>query len=86
MFSFSGTKTENWRYTENKYHPRTFAETTPGPGCSKLTTSLVNISLKFQTLISNISKYFLLKKSEKLLQKLLPFFPQKLPMYLVIKW
>ena len=24
----------------------------PGPGCSKLTTSLVNVSLKFQTLIS----------------------------------
>ena len=26
----------------------------PGRGCSKLTMSLVNISLKFQTLISNI--------------------------------
>ena len=25
-----------------------------GPGCSKLTTSLVNVSLKFQTLISQI--------------------------------
>ena len=24
----------------------------PGPGCSKLTTSLVNVSLKFQMLIS----------------------------------
>ena len=24
----------------------------PGPSCSKLTTSLVNVSLKFQTLIS----------------------------------
>ena len=32
-------------------------------------TSLVNISLKFQTLISEISQYFLLKKCEKLLQK-----------------
>ena len=33
--------------------------TTPsGPGCSKLTTSLVNVSLKFQTLISEISQYF----------------------------
>ena len=40
---------------------------TTGPGCSKLTTSLVNISLKFQTLISNICQYFLLKKCEKLL-------------------
>ena len=26
----------------------------PGPGCSKLTTSLVNVSLKFQMLISQI--------------------------------
>ena len=33
----------------------------PGPGCSKLTTSLVNDSLKFQTLISQICQYFLLK-------------------------
>ena len=39
-----------------------------GPGCSKLTTSLVNMSLKFQTLISQICQYFLLKKCEKLLQ------------------
>ena len=30
----------------------------PGPGCSKLTTSLVNVSLKFQTVISQISEYF----------------------------
>ena len=40
----------------------------PGPGCSKLTMSLVNVSLKFQTLISEIWQYFLLKKWEKLLQ------------------
>ena len=26
----------------------------PGPGCSKLTMSLVNVSLKFQTLFSQI--------------------------------
>ena len=32
-----------------------------GPGCSKPTTSLVNVSLKFQTLISEIFQYFLLK-------------------------
>ena len=32
-----------------------------GPGCSKLTMSLVNVSLKFQMLISNIRQYFLLK-------------------------
>ena len=41
---------------------------TAGPGCSKLTTSLVNDSLKFQTLISQICQYFLSKKCEKLLQ------------------
>ena len=29
-----------------------------GTGCSKLTTSLVNVSLKFQTLISEICQYF----------------------------
>ena len=39
------------------------------PSCSKLTTSLVNETLKFQTLISQICQYFLLKKKyEKLLQ------------------
>ena len=37
-----------------------------GSGCSKLTTSLVNVSLKFQMLISEICQYFLLKKREKL--------------------
>ena len=36
----------------------------PGPSCSKLTTSLVNVSLKFQTLILQIHCYFLLKKCE----------------------
>ena len=39
----------------------------PGPGCSKLMMSLVNISLKFQKLISQISQYFLSKKFMKLL-------------------
>ena len=33
-----------------------------GPGCSKLTTSLVNVSLNFQKLISQICLSFLLKK------------------------
>ena len=33
----------------------------PGPGRSKLTTSLANISLNFQTLISKICQHFLLK-------------------------
>ena len=40
---------------------------TPGPGSSELTTLVVNISLKFQTLISQLCQYFLLKKCEKLL-------------------
>ena len=39
-----------------------------GPGCSKLTTSLVNVSLDFQKLLSQICQYFLLTKCEKLLQ------------------
>ena len=38
---------------------------TPGPGCSKLTTSLVNVWLNFQELISQICQYFLLKNYEK---------------------
>ena len=38
-----------------------------GPGCSKLTTSLVNVSLKIQMLLSDIYQYFLLEKYEKLL-------------------
>ena len=58
-----------------------------GPGCSKLMTSLVNVSLKFKTLISQIRQYFLLKKCEKLLQlqKLLSFFQQKISVCLVTK-
>ena len=48
----------------------------PGPGCLKLTTSLVNVvSLNFQKLIPQICQYVLLKKCEKLL--LLSFFQQK---------
>ena len=48
-----------------------------GPRCSKLTTLLVNISLKFQTLISEIRQYFLLNKCEKLLQASLIFSTKK---------
>ena len=55
----------------------------PGPGCSKIMTSLVNVSLKFQMLISEIRQYFLLKKCEKL-QKLLSYFHPKILVYLVI--
>ena len=35
----------------------------PGPGCSKLTTSLVNASLNFQTVQTEICQYFLLNKA-----------------------
>ena len=38
----------NWKHS----HQHT------GPSCSKLTTSLVNVSLNFQTLISQICQYF----------------------------
>ena len=50
-----------------------------GPSCSKLTMSLVNISLNFLKLISQICQYFLLKKCEKLLQckSVSQFFDQK---------
>ena len=58
-----------------------------GPGCSKLTTSLVNVSLKFQMLISQIRQYFLLKKCEKLLQckSFSHFINKKISVYLVIR-
>ena len=48
-----------------------------GPSCSNL-TMLVNVSLNFQKLISQICQYFLLKKCEKLLKF-------KILVYLVIK-
>ena len=63
---------------------------TPGPSCSKLTTSLVNVSLKFQTLILQIHCYFLLKKCENplyckgLVQRILTFFQQKITVYLLL--
>ena len=41
--------------------------TSPGPYCSKPAMSLVYVSLKFQTFISEICQYFLLKKREELL-------------------
>ena len=59
--------------------------TSSGPGCSKLTTSLVNVSLKFKV-FSEICQYFLLKKCEKLLQcKSFSHFCKKKSLYLVIK-
>ena len=50
-----------------------------GPGCSKLTTSLVNVSLNSQKLISQICQFFFF------LKKLLSFIQQKISVYLVIK-
>ena len=50
------------------YHQYFLLSGALGPVVQKLTTSLVNVKLKFQTLISQIHQYFLLKKSEKLLQ------------------
>ena len=37
---------------------KTTPESISGPGCSKLTTSLVNVLLKFQTLVSQTCQYF----------------------------
>ena len=48
-------------------YDQSFVSYNTGPGCSKLTTLLVNVSLKFQMLISQIHQYFLLKKCEMLL-------------------
>ena len=50
-------------------------------------TSLVNVSLKFQMLISELRQYFWLKKCEKLLhcKSFSHFFQQKVSVYLVIK-
>ena len=58
----------------------------PGPSCSKLTTSLVNVSLKFQTLILQIHCYFLLKKCENPLhcKGFSHFFQQKITVYLLL--
>ena len=53
---------------------------TTGPGCSKLRTSLVNVSLKFQTLISEIRRYFLWKNCS-----FSQFFNKKYQCILVIK-
>ena len=40
---------------------------TPGTGCSKLTTSLVNLWLKFKMQILQIHCYFFLEECENLL-------------------
>ena len=60
---------------------------TSGPGCSKLTTSLVNETLKFQTLISQICQYFFVEKMRDAfaVQKLLSFFQHKISVFWVIK-
>ena len=47
---------------ENAFASDVFYMVISGPGCSKLTTSLVNETLKFQMLISQICQYCLLKK------------------------
>ena len=61
-----------------------FFQVSSGPSCSKLTTSLVNVSLKFQTLILQIHCYFLLKKCKNPLQRILTFFQQKVTVYLLL--
>ena len=56
-----------WKETFNQLRMLSVKVEMSRPGCSKLTMSLVNVSLKFQTLISQIHQFFLLKKREKLL-------------------
>ena len=48
-----------------------------GPGCSNLTTSLVNDSLNFHKLISQIWQYVWLKNVRSFYSKLLLFFATK---------
>ena len=57
-----------------------------GPGCSKLTMSLVYVSFKYQRFLLQIWQYFLLKNVRSFaVQKLLAFFQQKISVFLVIK-
>ena len=57
-----------------------------GPGFTELTTSLVNVSLKFQKLISQIHQYFLLKKLRSFCSaKASLIFSTKMPVNLVLK-
>ena len=55
-------------------------------GCSKLTMLLVNVLLKFLTLIPDLCQYFLLKKMREAFaeQKLLSFFQKKISVKFVI--
>ena len=66
-FIYSGIET-NGKYqkpTKSIFNPIKFF-ITPGLGCLKLTTSSVNVLLKFQMLISQNCQNILLKKCEKL--------------------
>ena len=76
----SNTDILKYRLVTKKYSLVSFPVfiITPGPGCSKLTTSSINVSLKFQTLISEIQQYFCSAKASL-------FFQQKISVYLVIK-
>ena len=46
------------------FKTKTFLLNHSGPSCLKQTTTLLNLSLKFQTFISRICQYFLTKKIE----------------------
>ena len=59
---------------------------TSGPGSSKLTMSLVNISLKFQSVISNIHQFFVEKSVRSFCSaKASLIFSTKISVYLIIK-
>ena len=61
----------------------------PGPSCSKLMTSLVNISIKFKTFISGICQFFFFffveKNAGSFSAKAFLIFQQKISVYLVIR-
>ena len=57
LLTANGTA-ERW-FHKKWYILRVLAVSTSGSSCSKLTTSLVNVSLKFKTLILQIHCYFL---------------------------
>ena len=59
----------------------------PGPGCSKLTTALVNVSLNLisEVNFTNMPIFFVEKNVRSFAVKLLSFFQHKISVYWAIK-
>ena len=58
LYGNATSNIESLAFQPKRWHLEVLDCYSPGSGCSKLTTSLVNVSLKFQTLISDIRQYF----------------------------